>query len=211
GGFDANWQRNARTLGGHEVRIVGALDSIDQQYITIKAHGLVVPTTVADLVIVGPNATQPGKSTYAVHADNANLNLQRVTIQAGNGANGAPGGNGQDAPLGQGNPGGVGGASDEFNTACDTTSRGAGGLAGGNSCPDGRNPNGGPGGVGGTMDTTCSCFLGVCVCDNCNATDGQPGANAAIFGSGFGLGGPGGAGRSVCGPAGAGLAGQIIN
>src|SRR5262249_20843485 len=152
-----NWQRNARTLAGHEVRILGGLDSADQQYMTIKAHGLVVQTTVADLVIVGPNAAQPSKSTYAVHADNANLNLERVTIQAGNGADGFTGATGQDAALGQGNPGGGGGASNEFATTCDNTSRGAAGPAGTNACPDGRNPNAGIGGVGGTMDTQCSC------------------------------------------------------
>ena len=206
GGYDANWQRDTHTDAAHRVTITGAQDTAsggDDEFLTIRAHNLVVSTTVADLVIVGPDASgasaSGARSSYAVHIDSAALVLERVSIVAGRGANGANGGVGlpTSSPTATAAMNGArGGNANEFTTDCNDSSHGTGGSAGTNSC-SGRAPNGGTGGNGGEMDTGCSCF-GVCVCGPCDATSGVAGSNAAhVFGS-LGTGGGAGSGGGSC-------------
>src|SRR5262249_44133960 len=77
GGYDSMWQRGPRDVTGHIVTITGALETTDGQYMTIKAHDLIVNSTIADVVLVGPTPPNPGsngatgQSTYVVHAKNA--------------------------------------------------------------------------------------------------------------------------------------------
>jgi hypothetical protein len=173
GGYDtASWKRDARTKAKHKVTITGKLDTTVDQYLTIAAHNLAVATTLADLVLVGPNAsgsTPAGaRSSHVIHADTvANLNLERVTLIGGNGADGADGAKGSDAPI----VGATsvmnatkGGNGDEFTSSCDDSTRGSAGGAGANSCPGSLAVHGGGGGRGGTMDTCCDCVWGVCTC-----------------------------------------------
>ena len=208
GGYDTNWQRASRGTGGHDVVITGAFDSTEGQFISVLAHSLSAQTTLWDLDVYGPNANDgahAGYSSYAVHALNAKLRLHRVGIFGGNGGDGRVGTNGTNAAtlvvttgmngyVAPPTPPGPGNA-DEHSTACDNSGRGRGGDAGANSCPDDDNPNDGPDGADGTMDTSCSCALGVCVCNNCSATAGLGGSSAATTpAGGYGAGGPGGAG-----------------
>jgi hypothetical protein len=100
GGYDASWQRGPRSQAQHQVRIRGGLESVDQQYMTVKAHDLVVPSVIADVILEGPDALGSaggsGRSSYTVHARNAQgLTLERVTVEAGNGAPGPAGSDGQ--------------------------------------------------------------------------------------------------------------------
>jgi hypothetical protein len=227
GGYDTTWQRASRGVAGHETRLVGALDPGENQFMTIKANNLIVPATLADLVIEGPDATGVqglgGRSSYAVYANASNVTpaavvLERVTIVAGDGAPGAVGSSGANASsiaASVGMQGGTGGSVQEFNSACNTSAHGEGGPAGTNSCPSGANPNGGPGGAGGEMDTSCT--LGQCaVGGDCAATGGDSGVNAIVFQNNvFGFRGVGGQGSDgsclVVGPGGAGLRGRIAN
>ena len=216
GGYDASWVRASRVM--NRTIIAGGLDTRDNQYMSIRAHDLTIGATVENMVIVGPAATGTmmmtgaGNSSYAVHASNTTgLELIRVTIQGGNGADGASGMTGLDATSTAatgGMNGSMGGNANEFATACDTSSRGASGPAGSNSCPGGSATNGGPGGAGGTMDTSCGIFG---TCSNCDATPGAGGGSGAQSGGGFGGGGGGGAGQSTCGPAGPGGPGRESN
>ncbi len=222
GGYDLNWQRAARTKQGHETRIEGKLDSTTNHYVTVRAQAIAKPTTIADLVLVGANASgstlKGARSSVVVYADTAaGLNLERVTLIAGNGADGKNGFTGIGAP----NPspivqmnGKIGGNAQEFNSSCNTSSRGAGGAAGVNNCVGGLSPAAGRGGDGGTMDTCCDCFLGACTCVtcNCDATAGAAGKNAAQWSTNtFGYRGAGGAGKSTCGPGGGGRTGRVQN
>src|SRR5262249_33406048 len=188
GGYDTNWQRASRSTTGHEVRIRGGFDSVDAQYMTIKAHNLIVPTTVADLVIQGPTSTGAAagsaRSTYAVHADGALLDLVRVTVQAGNGARGGDGMPGQDAPNVSptvGMQGGQGGPAERSFDLCDNTTRGLGGGAGTNACLGGGPQNGERGGDTGTKDRDCCAGQCAIICGDCSATPGFNGADAAFF------------------------------
>jgi hypothetical protein len=220
GGFNSAWVRGPRGAAGHEVRIVGGLDATDQQFLTVKAHNLVVTTIVADVVIEGPDATgtwmgNAGRSSYAVHANNSQgLRLERVTIVGGDGAQGPAGGAGTDAPNVNVQPGmaGQGGAGMDLSSTCDTTTHGGGGAAGTNACTGGSGTMGGAGGAGGELDTGCSCFLGACVCDPCTATNGDQGANGAqAIPGGAGQGGAGGSGGDSCGSPGPGNPGRVTN
>ncbi|HEX6838365.1 MAG TPA: hypothetical protein VF334_17435 [Polyangia bacterium] len=225
GGYDGNWQRAARGTAGHDVVITGGFDATEGQFISVLAHGIAAQTTLWDLDVYGPNANDgahPGFSSYAVHAYNAKLRLHRVGVFGGNGGDGragnvgtnagtltATGGmNGYVAPPSPPGPGDA----NEYSSSCDTTSRGRGGDAGTNSCPDDDNTNGGPGGAGGTMDTSCTCVFGACVCSNCSATAGLGGSAAATAPSGYGAGGPGGAGGDGSSQGGfAAGSGRVIN
>ncbi len=216
GGYDAGWQRGPSSDPAHRVRIVGGLDSAaggDNEYLTIRAHNLVVATRIGDVIIVGPAASgvvgSSGRGSYAVHVESANLTLERTPIVGGNGASGGNGGNGTAAPTVDftvGMRGGTGGGADEFVTECNNTSRGGGGGAGTNSCGGGLDPNGGGGGGGGTMDTSCSGFPWDW---NLNNTSGLVGGNAAQWAtSAYGYRGGGG---SPCAEGGAGNAGRVQN
>jgi hypothetical protein len=214
GGYDAMWQRNARTVGGHEVRIVGQLDSATGQYMAVKGQNVTIAVTFMDLNIQGPDAGGVGKSSYAVYLDNSKVTLQRGTVIAGAGSGGSSGSNasgvGTVAATGAGGMGGSkGGDSNNSCESCNTSTRGSSGGAGTNSCSGSINPNGGSGGLGGTKDTSCSCFLGACVCSNCNATNGFGGNDAAqTYSSVYGVAG-GQAG--TCTNANAGASGLVQN
>ncbi len=209
GGYDLTWQRGVHTQAANKVTITGAKDDGlggDGEYLTIRAHDLIVPTIIADLVIIGPNASgtvaRKGKGSYAVHVDAAKLSLVRVSIQVGNGANGATGSAGLPGSSGGASAamkGKNGGGANEFATSCNNTSRGASGARGTNSCsgPSSRSPNGGRGGYGGTMDTSCSASL--CFGSGCNARAGEAGLPASYVNGTWGKGGPGGSGGGSCG------------
>ncbi|MCD6499566.1 MAG: hypothetical protein J7M25_14835, partial [Deltaproteobacteria bacterium] len=195
GGYDSNWQRGDHTLSAHAVTVTGALDQQTGQYMAVRAHDLTAPTTVSDMMLVGPDSqgslNGSALSSHVVHAKNASaFTLAHVTIQAGNGADGQSGANGQDAvhvSATSSMNGGVGGAAREYNTTCDDSGHGAGGAAGTNSCSGGSSPNAGHGGNGGTMDTDCGGWI-----PDLDAQPGDSGTNASQHGSGYGNAGAGG-------------------
>ncbi len=112
------------------------------------------------LTIEGPDATDPGATSYGVVVRNSVVIIKKSTILAGDGADGSDGDDGQDAATGTtatlAMKGGDGGAANELNAACDITSHGGGGSAGTNSgAPAAGSSAGGQGGAGGEMDTSC--------------------------------------------------------
>ncbi len=220
GGYDTMWQRAPRSSVGHDVKIVGQLYGTDNQYVAVVAHNLSTKVTLGDVDIVAPNASgavgSAARSSYGVHAQAAQLELDRVGIVGGNGAAGAAGGNGMDAPAiaaTDGMIGGVGGASEESGaTECDTTSHGAGANGAGNSCGSWAtgDPTGGNGGNGGVEDDAvqCECTL----CFSGDADPGDPGTHAAQFSPNVcGSPGTGGAGVTTCGPGITGQGGCLSN
>lgn len=221
GGFDINWQRGVHTEPEHRVTITGGQDNGaggDGQYLTIRAHNLVVNTIVADMEITGPDAvgsdSNGARSSYALHVVQSSVDLQRVSIVSGSGAAGTNGGLG--LPISSGNAtggmsGNTGGNANEFTTDCNDSSRGGGGGRGTNSCGAGGLPNAGSGGDGGRMDGDCDCLFGVCVCGPCGATNGIVGGNALSSGSGYGTGGSGGSGGGSCGNPNGGIDGRVVN
>jgi hypothetical protein len=222
GGYDFNWQRGAYSNPAHRVELVGAQDTGtggDGEWLTVRAHNVIVPVTIGDLVIRGPNAmgvggasTRDGQSSFAVHVAAAQVSLQRVQIIAGNGANGGAGAAGLDAVLVDAQLfmfGGSGGNGDEFATVCNNSSVGGGGSGGSNSCsssPSSRAMNGGAGGAGGTMDTDCNIFD-----PDLNARGGANGSPAAFVTGLNGAAGLGGSGTDLCGPTTSGNSGFIQN
>ena len=116
----------------------------DSEYMAVRAHNLLVPVMMADLVLQGPNAQgiggssgRDGRSSYVIHAKAATVALARVQLVAGNGAPGGAGSAGQDAELVDRQAfmdGAIGGDGDEFITTCNSSGRGGGGAAGTNSC-----------------------------------------------------------------------------
>ena len=156
------------------------------QHLTVLAKNLAEPTQLSDLLIVGPSATS-GRGSFAVVAISSSLVMQRVIVQAGDGASGANGANALDAtPVNATSPmnGVNGGPAAEFVSSCNDSSRGLPGAGGTNSL--GAQTNAGGGGAGGTMDTNCSSFP-----PNFAATGGFNGQNAALFSATFGSGGAG--------------------
>ncbi len=198
GGFDANWSRADRNLGGHKVTFVGGLDATDQQYVTVKVRA--VEVHLADLVLQGVDAigtvAGAGRSSYVVHAKNANrLDIRRCDFVQANGAPGDPGLSGTSASSAAAPSGSNGGNASQYSTTCDSGSHGNGGGGASNGGCVGAT-GGGTGGNGGTMDTNCGIFS-----LNLNArpgTDGSASAAGASFGaaggtcSGAGPGSPGG-------------------
>jgi hypothetical protein len=220
GGYDQNWVRASRSTVGHETRIRGGLDPVDQQFMTLKANGLVVTTIVADVVIEGPDATGTwsggaGRSSYAVYVANSQgLVLDRVGIEAGDGADGAAGSGGVDGPAFAAPRGNDGAAGLELDSLCNVTTHGAGGPTVANSCGGGPSTTSGRGGDGGEIDTDCVCVLGACTClpNGCAATGGDNGGSAAqLVPNQFGQGGIGGTGGNQCGTPGVGLPGKVTN
>ncbi|MBV8755650.1 MAG: hypothetical protein JO257_00150, partial [Deltaproteobacteria bacterium] len=222
GGYDFNWQRGPYTNPAHRVTVIGKQDLSaggDGEWLTVRAHDLIVPVTIGDVVLQGPNAQgvgglsgRDGMSSYVVHAKAASVTLARVQLVAGNGAAGVAGTAGGDAVIVDPQSymvGQLGGAGAQFATTCDNSSRGASGPNGTNSCsssPSSRPMNGGAGGAGGTMDTNCGIFS-----LDLNARDGTGGSNAALTLGGFGVGGGAGAGGSTCSMAGTGNPGTTAN
>jgi len=209
GGYDTSWVRDARADAAHQTTITGGADSTDGQYMAVKAHDLIVAPTLENLVLVGPDAPSgmagAGRSSYVVHAANVTgMELIRVTLRAGNAGNGLAGTAGGSASSSAAARGSNGGAADQFATACNDSSRGAGGGRGTNSCSGGSSPNAGTGGRGGTMDSDCGVFS-----LNLNARGGSAGASASTFATGsYGY---RGAGSSTCAVPGNGQNGRITN
>ena len=222
GGYDSSWQRGPYTAPAHRVSITGRQDvgtGGDGEWLTVRAHDLLVPARIDNVVIVGPDAQgaagpsgNSGKSSYAVHARGALLSLTHVEIHAGRGAPGLVGSAGADATIVSAVPnmnGQNGGDGAQFNSNCDGSTRGAAGPAGTNTCnqsPSGRAMNGGPGGRGGTMDTSCI-FSAL----DLNATSGDNGVNASFVSGAAGLRGTGGSGRTDCGATSNGNPGLSVN
>ncbi|MBA3460069.1 MAG: hypothetical protein H0T46_08925, partial [Deltaproteobacteria bacterium] len=222
GGYDFAWQRGPYSNNANKVTVTGGQDTTtggDGEYLTVRAHDLIVPATIADLILQGPTAQGvggasglDGRSSYVVHSKAASVTLSRVQITAGAGANGGTGSAGQDAVLvdAQGfMNGGNGGNGDEFTTACNSSSQGGPGSAGTNTCgssPSSRAMNGGLGGNGGTMDTDCGFFS-----SNFDARPGGNGMNAGFVSGSNGLRGLGGSGTDVCGPTTSGNSGLVAN
>ena len=201
GGYDFNWQRGPYSNAANKVIVNGQQDTTtggDGEYMTVRAHDLIVPVTIDNLVLQGPTAQgiggasgRDGHSSYVVHSKAATVSLTHVQLIAGSGAAGGTGGAGGNAANTGAFSfmnGGTGGNGAE-QVDCDGASRGAGGTAGTNSsCAS---SNGGGGGRGGTMDTSCPFSL--------TARAGDDGANASIVSGNFGLHGNGGSGSDVCG------------
>lgn len=198
GGYDISWQRDTHSDPAHRVTITGSLDSGtggDNEYLTIRAHDLIVPVIIADLQIVGPDAAgavgSSAKGSYAVHVDSAEVTLSRVTIIAGSGAAGGLGSAGANAPTVSRTAsmnGKSGGPADDM-LDCDTTTAGEGGAGGTNTCSGGSVATGaGAGGKGGPIDTCCCWSLDL------SAQDGKPGSPAAYSPGTYGDGGAGGPG-----------------
>ncbi len=166
GGYDTSWQRGDHSDFDHQVRIFGGKDDSsggDGQYLVVRAHGLVVETTLADVKLFGPQAggrdNGLGRSSYGLHVEDARLRVERVTVQAGNGSSGGTGGNGSNAPtlvptadmLGE-----TGGSGGQGAALCNDSQRGRAGLPGTNFCAGGAvAPGGGLAGRGGTKDDDC--------------------------------------------------------
>ena len=218
GGYDFNWQRGPYSSAAHKVTVVGAQDTTtggDGEYLTVRAHDLIVGVTIDDMVLQGPNAQGisgssglDGRSSYVVHTKASTVTLSHVQIIAGTGATGGSGSSGPDASLADASAfmsGGTGGNGDEFTTTCNSSSRGGAGGGGVNSC-SGRATNGGNGGQGGTMDTDCGVFS-----SNFDARPGDNGINAAFVTGVFGLHGNGGSGGGTCGLTSNGNPGAIAN
>ena len=214
GKFGAGWIRGAANV----TTLVGK-DSVDvagvKQAVAVLASGLTKAMTVADLHIVGPNAAGRraggwGRSSYAVLVRNVAaglLTLARNSIAAGNGSDGAAGGNGADASPDTATTAmrGLNGTNAwQTSVVCDATTRMPGGAPGTN--PAGTTQlDGGAGGSGGTMDTNCGTL-------DYTAGMGLSGGNATVYVLGqYGSGGSGGAGASTCGQGFSGAPGTIVN
>ena len=217
GGFDDQYQRGTAAPavihgGSFDPGSGGA-----SQTAVVLAFDLSQPVTLADLTLVGADATTrlssgQGKSSHVIVARDIAagvLTITRNSIQAGDGASGQTGSTGQNAStLAAAAVGGDGGNGDEFTTACNNSSHGGGGPGGVNPPPNGPATNGGTGGNGGEMDTDCA-FFG----PDFDARDGDEGGNAGQWGGAgaYGDGGPGGSGTDLCGPPSPGQPGRIQN
>jgi hypothetical protein len=222
GGFGQNFQRAPAKATGDRETVVQAVPDVEivagaeRQAVALVAAGVTKSTTVADLTLRGVNVTQQtaagqGRSSYVAIVKDVPagvLTIARSRIVGRNGAPGAGGVAGGDAPsLTPAASGGPGDPAAVLMASCDTTTSGAGGLAGG----DGglAETAGGAGGAGGAIDTTCG--LGD-ICDNCDAQPGDVGDDAASFeAGGFGSGGLGGSGGDQCGLAADGKDGRVSN
>ncbi len=213
GGYDTNWQRAARTVGGHETHIKGTLDAGSGQYLAVKAQGLSVKATLMDLYVDAPSADAfaYGKGSYGVYADNAKLDLVRVTVTGATGADGAAGSPGSNAASGVTALGAMdgtsGGNASQGISVCNSSARGGPGGSGGNgNCAS--QTAGGDGGSGGTKDTCCD-FNPFNFCVDYAATSGTNGTVAThntVGGYGYF-----GSGSGTCAAPGAGHAGSVDN
>ncbi|MFN7700868.1 MAG: hypothetical protein ACK5U8_23440, partial [Deltaproteobacteria bacterium] len=206
GGYDAMWARDARVTSGHRTEIAGALDPRDMQFMTIRARDLAVGALLENLYLLGPDATgassEGGRSSYVVHALSSRVELLRVSIIAGAGADGSAGTAGLDAiSVGataamNGRPGD---AAERYSTACDSSRESGGGGGSNGTCAS----TGGSGGQGGSMDTDCSVF-GL----NLNARGGFAGSGATDATGSFGR---AGAGAGACSEGLPGSDGRVVN
>ena len=178
GGFGRNFQRDpAKSVGSRAVTVSGALAPADGHKVTVLADQVTGRATLADLTLRGSDATAPGASSYVIAAHGSTLQLTRLRLFAGDGANGTNGSDGLDAASFLAPPTATaGGNSDEASIACDNQSHGAGGPGRTNvaTFPSVRNTTGGTGGAGGEMDTDCGLPF------NFDATSGDAGGPAAF-------------------------------
>jgi len=193
GGYDDSWVRDSNIIAGHTVTITGGYEFADAQYETVRVRS--ATAGLYDLHIVGPTALGTvdyrGRSSYAVHADDSILDMARVEIDAGTGADGLERDDGDDAS--QAAPGGASGdGGEEGGYQVCSTGREPGGDGGVGDCS---NTSGGSGGSGGKSDTACACetclgcpFTGGGDCDATGGLAGSDGAQAS------GLSGQGGSG-----------------
>jgi hypothetical protein len=178
GGFDGQWAVTGLTT------IAGGTSG--PEFFTMKGENINSSTVISDFEIIAPDAITVGKSSYGVHVKNSiGLVFQRTTIRGGMGSSGTIGSAGTNADI-TGINGTPGASADEFNTACNDNSSGAGGVGATLSNP---NTRGGNGGRGGYMDSDCGGF------PDLDATDGIGGESATISGPGYGQ--PGG-GSGTC-------------
>jgi hypothetical protein len=220
GGYAAGWIRQngifTTLTGANSATISGA----DPQALTVFGENVTQPLTVADLEIVGPDATGltatgEGRSSYAIVLRNVAagvVTLTRLDIIGGDGSSGADGAVGVDAATLSAPADGQDGLdADSLFTACNNSTHGAGGAAATNSsATPGRSMNGGAGGDGGTVDTDCT---GINPANwDFTARPGIAGTNAGSFLAGvYGSGGAGGTGGTSCGAVQHGLAGNVSN
>jgi hypothetical protein len=193
GGFGQNFQRDpALAEGSRTVVVQGRADPATGEMITVKAQAILYETTLADLTLIGANATAPGKSSYVVYARGAQLALIRMVITAGNGAPGSPGTDGSiGATGGNGASGASGGAGGSGGPGL--SRGGAGGprvfgVTPGNFGQPGQTVSGaaGPGSGGGPGSSGGGCLSptpGGTAPDNATPGDpGRPGFNGSSVG-----------------------------
>lgn len=196
GGFDANWVQDAYTEPGHEVRLIGGASMVVDEFVTV-AVGAGASATLSNLVIEGPDAMgtrgSSGLSSYAVYVvEDADIILQDVRIESGDGAPGEDGADGEDAPATPA-PAGLSGTGGQNSAMCSssTTILGpVGAINGGDA-----NTRGGAGGVAGRPDTDCNAFP----FPNTTPTNGAPGSAGAQSTGPFGDGGAPGLGPCASG------------
>lgn len=190
GGYNVQWQRGPYSTAANRVIIAGAQDNTTGgagEYLAVRAHN-VTNAQLADLIIRGPAAAgqggavgRDGRSSYGVHANNAQLTLTRVKIEAGAGALGATGTNGLDFSIVDATAamdGSQGQAGQQDGALCSTSRKGGGPIGTNASCTT---TAAGVGGSGGARDTDCS-FLG----SDFDATTGIAGGTGSSTAGGGG-------------------------
>ena len=202
GGYDSlTWLPAA--LG--QTTIYGGFSGSQQQYTTVLAFGLAGVAALTDMVVVGPDASIAGKGSYGIAVISSTVSVTRVTVMAGDGANGVTGSLGSSAlPVNAtATMNGTDGGDAQTGGACNATGRGAAGAAGVGVLSG---TNGGAGGAGGKADQDCGVFS-----LNLNSTNGVGGSNAATIVAGtFGVGSAGGGADSGAAVA-AGLPGRVTD
>jgi len=202
GGFNTNWLRKARTETGHKVTLKGAKHAGDGEYMAVRVRNATVK--LADLFVqaASPGSEErkngQGLSSYGVHSVDGTVTLERVEVIQGNGATGADGTNGTDAPsLNAPGKASKGGNSEQILLVleCNTTSRGAG-VSGASNGMCSAGTQGGSSGQGGVIDSGCIGGLCLNFSSPCPATNGDGGSSGS--GSSAGGGGTGGSGASSC-------------
>lgn len=168
GGYDADWQRTPLGVSGPVVtllggRYLGAVSPIQGQFVSVFI-GPAQQVRLADIEVVGPEANAQsaeghGLSSYAIFVEpGTQLTMDRCRVLQGNGADGASGTVGLDAPSLAAAPGGSSGGDAASVFTCNSTSRGSPGAAVNNACssvPSTRTTRSGAGGAGGTADSSC--------------------------------------------------------
>ncbi len=200
GGYDANWDRDLYSQAGHTVTLTGGTSTDNQPMVLRARNGDLA--TISNLVLDAPDATDPGQSSYAVHAVASTVILSQLQVIQGDGISGTVGSTGPSGSASPAPRGGSGCNGESFFDCCDTDRECSGGGANNTSCGG---TVGGTGGQGGQMDTSCD-WLGCC--DDCDATSGLSGSNAAVYDATLGRGGSGG---STCNGGNSGTDGMVVN
>jgi len=185
GGFDANWDLDAYTEPGHETRIIGGVSAVVDEFVTV-AIGAGASVSLTNLVIEGPEAMgtrgASGLSSYAVYVvEDADVILQDVRVEAGDGAPGEDAEHGIDAPKNPA-PSGSQGIGGQNSSMCNSSTVILGQPGPINSGD--MNTRGGAGGTAGRPDTNCSLII-----TDREPTPGFPGSPGAQATGPFGAGG----------------------